>query len=207
MEVPVINFGGGAAGAMQVPDAFAARKLNTALLHQVVCANFANAREGNRAQKTRGEVHHTTRKMFRQKGSGRARAGMSSSPIRVGGGRAFPSRVDENFKHKIPRRMFRAAMAVLVAQLLRERRLLVVKSLTMEAPKTAQLVKMLGAMQAPGKLLLVDTEADEKLALAARNLPFVRYCLLRGLSPAELAAAETIIVSERAMQAGMEKWA
>ena len=207
MELSIINFGGGGAGVMQIPDSFAGRKLNKALLHQVVCANFANAREGNRAQKTRAEVSHTTRKLFRQKGSGRARAGMSSSPVRVGGGRAFPARADENFKQRIPRRMFRAAMAVMLAQLLREQRLLVADALTMESPKTAQLVKQLAALPVQGKLLLVDTEADEKLALSARNLPLVRYCLLPGLSPASLAAAGTVILSERAMRAGLEKWA
>ncbi len=206
MEIPIIKFGGGDAGAVEISDVFAARKYNSALVHQVVCANFANAREGNRAQKTRGEVSHTTRKLFRQKGSGRARAGMSSSPIRRGGGRAFPARPDENFKQKIPRRMFRAAMAVMFSQLLREKRLAVVNVLAMDAPKTREFAKHLSAMEIFGRpILLVDTEIDEKIALSARNLPYVRYCPLGALLPADL-MADKIVITERAVRQITEKW-
>ena len=200
MEIPVIKFGGGSAGAVEIPDSFAARKYNGALVHQVVCANFANAREGNRAQKTRAEVSHTTRKLFRQKGSGRARGGMSSSPIRRGGGRAFPSRPDENFKQKIPRRMFRAAMAVVFSQMLRENRIAVVDVLAMDAPKTREFAKHLTAMKISGRpILLVDTEIDEKVALSARNLPYVRYCPLNALLPADL-GADKIVITGRAVK-------
>ena len=206
MELPVINLGGGSAGVMQVADSFGARKFNDALAHQAVCANLANAREGNRAQKTRAEVSHTTRKLFRQKGSGRARAGMSSSPVRVGGGRAFPSRVDENFTQKIPRRMYRAAMAVMFSQLFREERVTVVKSLTMETPKTSQLIKYIGDMKISGQVvLLVDVELDEKVILSARNVPYLRYCPLRALLPIDL-TVDKIVITECALQTGAEKW-
>lgn len=223
MEIKIFNFGGGEAGAMTLPDSFAARKFNAALAHQAVCANFANAREGNRAQKTRGEVHHSTRKLFRQKGSGRARGGMSSSPIRRGGGRAFPSRPDENFKHKMPRKMFRAAMAVMFSELFRAGRIAAVKSLAMDAPKTRQIIRQIGDMPAagqvlqcrrsgkpdggfrPGIVLLVDTEVDDNVALSARNVPYLRHCSLRSLLPADL-AAEAIVITERALAACAEKW-
>lgn len=223
MEVKILKFGGGDAGTMTVPDSFAARKFNAALAHQAVCANFANAREGNRAQKTRAEVSHTTRKLFRQKGSGRARAGMSSSPIRRGGGRAFPSRPDENFRRKMPRKMYRAAMAVLFSELLRAGRVAVVKSLAMDAPKTREIVKQVSGTGVagqvvqcrqtgkpegeirPGIVLLVDTEMDDNILLSARNVPYLRHCPLHSLLPADL-TAEALVITERAMSACAEKW-
>ncbi|MGI9306938.1 MAG: 50S ribosomal protein L4 [Gammaproteobacteria bacterium] len=205
MEISVMKFGGGDAGVIQVPDSFAAREYNSALVHQVVCANLANGREGNRAQKTRAEVSHTTRKLFRQKGSGRARGGMSSSPIRRGGGRAFPARPDENFKHKIPRRMFRAAMSVMFSQLLREGRVAAVKSLEMAAPKTREFAANLRAMNIDGPVLLVDTEIDKKIELSARNLPDVWYCPLRAMRPSYL-TAQKIVITERAVNLMQEQW-
>lgn len=223
MEIKVFHFGGGEAGAITVADSFAARKFNAALAHQAVVSNFANAREGNRAQKTRAEVHHTTRKLFRQKGSGRARGGMSSSPIRRGGGRAFPSRPDENFRRKMPRKMFRAAMAVLFSELLRAGRVAVVKDLTADAPKTKQFIQKIGATEVagtvfrcrktgkpegglhPGVVVLVDTEMDDNIVLSARNVPFVQCLSLSSLLPADL-TAEALVITERALAAGMEKW-
>lgn len=208
MQVPVLNFGNkNADGQIAVPDSISTRQFNAALVHQVVCANLANARQGTRAQKTRAEVSHTTRKLFRQKGSGRARGGMSSSPIRVGGGRAFPSRPDENFKHKTPRRMFRAAMAMLLARLMREERLLVLRNLDMDKPKTREFVAKLSAMDLRGRsVLLVDLEINVALALSARNVPQVQYCPLRTLLASDLAAADTTIITEGALKECMERW-
>lgn len=207
MEIPVIKFGGGKAGAVQLPDSFASRKFNAALVHQVVRANLANAREGNRAQKTRAEVSHSTRKLFRQKGTGRARGGMSSSPIRRGGGRAFPSRPNENFKQKIPRRMFRAAMSVMFSQLLRENRITAVKSLMMESPKTKTLVANLRAMNIEKTpVLLVDIDPDLGVALSARNVPGLHCCPLNSLLPSDLAAAATFVFTERAIEQIIKQW-
>ena len=206
MEIKLQNFGGGEAGAMTIPDSFAARKFNAALAHQAVVANFANAREGTRAQKTRGEVSHTTRKLFRQKGSGRARGGMSSSPIRRGGGRAFPSRPDENFKRKMSRKMYRAAMAVMFSQLLRENRIVAVSSLEMEAPKTREIIGRFRDMKISGRVvLLVDTEVDGKVALSARNVPYLRHCPLHSLLPADL-TADVVVITGRALAVCAEKW-
>ena len=206
MEIAVVNWGGGSAGVVEVPDSFANRKYNATLTHQAVCANLSNRRQGTRAQKTRGEVSHSTRKLFRQKGTGRARGGMSSSPVRVGGGRAFPSRVDENFKQRLPRRMFRAAMAVMFSQLLREERLMVVKTLTMETPKTRQFVESMKNMNLNARsIVLVDIDEDDKVALSSRNIHRVRYCLLHSLAPIDL-MSEMVVVTERALLAGVEKW-
>ncbi len=223
MEIKVFNFGGGEAGTVDIPDSFVARKFNAALAHQAVCANFANARSGTRAQKTRAEVSHTTRKLFRQKGSGRARAGMSSSPIRRGGGRAFPSRPDENFTRKMPRKMFRAAMSVMFSEMLRAGKIATVKSLTMDAPKTKQFIRNIGDTGVAGKvaqccisgkpdgdfrpgiILLVDTEINDNIVLSARNVPYLRFCTLHSLLPADL-TAEAIVITERAFAAGAEHW-
>ena len=208
MQIPLLNFGDkAAAGEIAMPDSLSNRRFNNVLVHQMICANLANARQGTRAQKTRAEVSHTTRKLFRQKGSGQARAGMSSSPIRVGGGRAFPSRPNENFKQKTPRRMFRAAMAMLLARLLREERLLVLRSLDMEKPKTRELATKLSNMDLSRRtVLMVDVEINTALALAARNLPRVHYCPLRVLLPSDLAAADMTVMSESALKECMERW-
>lgn len=207
MEIDVVQFGGGKGAAMTLPDSFAARKFNPALVHQAVCACMANIRQGTRAQKTRAEVSHTTRKLFRQKGGGRARGGMSSSPIRRGGGRAFPSRPDENFRQKLPRRMFRSAMAVMFSQLLREKRLVAVQSLEMDAPKTAALAKRLRDMDIVRlPVILVDTEISEYVGLSARNLPGVACRMAGNLTPSDLARAEAIVMTERALESCAKLW-
>ena len=207
MKIALLKFGGGTAGKVEVADSFVARPFNSALAHQAVVANLANARQGTRAQKTRAEVSHSTRKLFRQKGSGRARGGMSSSPIRRGGGRAFPARPDENFSHKMPRRMFRTAMAVMLSQLLREERLVAVKELKMKAPKTADLAARLQKMNIGGRrIFLVDSEEEREVALSARNLPNIYYGLQRNLTPADLAAADLLVITERALLAAAETW-
>ncbi|MDM5147300.1 50S ribosomal protein L4 [Candidatus Persebacteraceae bacterium Df01] len=206
MELSVVNFGGGKAETFQVKESFLSRPYNAPLVHQVVGSHFANARQGTRAQKTRAEVHHSTHKLFRQKGSGRARGGMSSSPIRVGGGRAFPSRVDENFSQKVPRRMFRAVMAMAVSQLCREERLHVVKSMEMKTPKTKALIKVFEDMNIEGKVLLVDTEIDNNVELSARNLPFADVCPISCLLPSLMIGADKIVFTQRALQWAEEKW-
>src|SRR5207253_2699211 len=126
------------AGVAASPEVFG-RDYNEALVHQIVVAYQANARSGNRQQKDREQVKHTTKKPWRQKGTGRARAGMSSSPLWRGGGRIFPNSPDENFTQKLNRKMYRAGMASILSQLVREERLSVVESFTIEAPKTKAL--------------------------------------------------------------------
>ncbi|MGI9338820.1 MAG: 50S ribosomal protein L4 [Gammaproteobacteria bacterium] len=179
------------------------RGYNEALVHQVVVGALANARQGTRAQKTRAQVSHSRSKMFRQKGTGRARAGMSSTPVRRGGGRAFPSLPHENFKHRTPRRMFRAAMAMMLSRLLGEGRLRVVKNLSLPVAKTKEAVRRfsaMGLMEARGRILLVDNQPDDNLALAARNLPGVILLRLSSLLPADLANANAVVFSESAMR-------
>jgi len=140
MELKVINTQGQAVEGLQASETLFGRDYNESLVHQVVTAFLANARSGNRSQLTRAEVHHSTKKPWRQKGTGRARSGMTSSPIWRGGGRAFPNKPDENFSHKVNRKMFRAGMAAILSQLVRDERLIVVDSLTVESPKTKEFV-------------------------------------------------------------------
>ena len=134
MELRLINEQGLEASRMVASDALFSREYNEALIHQVVVAYQANARSGNRAQKDREQVRHTTAKPFRQKGTGRARAGMSSSPLWRGGGRIFPNSPDENFSQKLNKKMYRAGMASIMSQLVREERLAVIESITVAAP-------------------------------------------------------------------------
>ena len=140
MELNILNDQGQKAGAVSVVDTVFGTDFNEPLIHQIVVAYQANARSGNRAQKDRTEVRHSTKKPWRQKGTGRARAGMTSSPLWRGGGRIFPNKPDENFSQKVNRKMYRAGMRSILSQLVREDRLSVVESLKLEAPKTKLLV-------------------------------------------------------------------
>src|SRR5918997_808855 len=168
MELKIVGDKG---GTVQATDALFARDFNEPLVHQLVVAYQANARVGSRAQKYRGAVNHSTKKPWRPKGTGRARAGMTSSPLWRGGGKIFPNSPDENFTHKVNRKMYRAGMASILSQLAREDRLRVIDEFKVDAPKTkalAQKVKSLGF----DELLVItaDEDMDEKLMLSARNL-------------------------------------
>ena len=136
MELKLINAQGQVSGSVAASDALFAREYNEALVHQLVTAYLANARSGNRAQKNRAEVKHSTKKPWRQKGTGRARSGMTSSPLWRKGGRAFPNKPDENFTQKVNRKMYRAGMATILSQLVRDERLFVIESLSAATPKT-----------------------------------------------------------------------
>src|SRR5689334_17506620 len=146
MELKVINEKGEAQSSVAGSETLFGRAYNEALIHQVVVAYHANGRQGSRAQKTRAEVRHSTKKPWRQKGTGRARSGMTSSPLWRGGGRIFPNSPDENFTHKVNRKMYRAGMASILSQLVREDRLAVVEAFTLEQPKTKLLAGKLTAM-------------------------------------------------------------
>src|SRR5213078_4623013 len=162
MELKVINEKGEAQKSVDASETLFGREYNEDLVHQVVVAYSANGRQGTRQQKTRSEVRHSTRKPWRQKGTGRARAGMTSSPLWRGGGRIFPNKPDENFTQKLNRKMYRAGMASILSQLVREERLSVVESFTIEAPKTKALAGKLRAMGLAEVLILTD-KLDENL--------------------------------------------
>src|SRR5918992_6338067 len=143
MELKLLNDQGQSTTSVSASDTASGREYNEALVHQVLTAYMANARQGTRAQKDRGEVKHSTKKPWRQKGTGRARAGMTSSPLWRGGGRTFPNRPDENFSHKVNRKMFRAGLSSILSQLAREDRVAVIDELAVDAPKTKLLARKL----------------------------------------------------------------
>ncbi len=198
MELKLLNDQGQVGSDVVAPDAIFARDYNEALIHQVVVAYQANARSGNRKQKDRAEVHHTTKKPWRQKGTGRARAGMSSSPLWRGGGQIFPNSPDENFSHKVNKKMYRAGMCSILSQLAREGRLSVVENMTLEAPKTKLLSQKLKAMGLDSVLVITDS-LDENLLLASRNLPHVLVVEPRHADPVSLVHYKKILITKLAL--------
>ncbi|GAB7127485.1 50S ribosomal protein L4 [Amantichitinum ursilacus] len=206
MELKVINANGEAQAAVAGSDTLFAREFNEALVHQVVTAYFANARSGNRAQKDREQVKHSTKKPFRQKGTGRARAGMTSSPLWRGGGRIFPNSPDENFSHKVNRKMYRAGIATILSQLVREERLVVVDSFTLEAPKTKAFVQKLETLKLENALIITK-ELDENLYLASRNLNNVLVLEPSQADPVSLVRFKKVVLTRDALAAFEEMFA
>lgn len=207
MELKVINEQGQSSSTLQASDELFGREYNEALVHQVVVAYQANARSGNRAQKGRSEIAKSTRKPWNQKGTGRARAGMASSPLWRGGGKIFPSSPEENFSHKVNRKMFRAGMAAILSRLASEGRLTVVDSLAVDAPKTklfAQKIKGLGLGE---RLLVITDELDENLYLASRNLPTVLVLEAKEADPVSLVRFPNVVVTRSAVAKFEEMWA
>ncbi len=198
MELKLLNAQGQAASNVAAADTIFGRDYNEALIHQVVIAYQANARSGNRKQKDREEVHHTTKKPWRQKGTGRARAGMSSSPLWRGGGRIFPNSPDENFTHKVNKKMYRAGICSILSQLAREDRLTVIEDLTIDAPKTKLLSQKLAGMGFDSVLIITDT-LNENLDLASRNLPNVLVVEPRHADPLSLVFYKKILITKQAL--------
>ncbi len=206
MQVELLNDQGLASSKVDVPDTVFGREYNESLVHQVVVAFQANARQGTRAQKDREQVHHSTKKPFKQKGTGRARAGMTSSPLWRGGGRIFPNMPDENFTQKINKKMYRAGMASIFSQLVREGRLAVVDSLTVDSPKTKVLADKFKAMNLKSVLVIAD-EVDENLYLASRNLVNILVVEPRYADPVSLVHYKKILVTKAAMDKLKEMFA
>lgn len=198
MELKLLNAQGQVASNVAAADTVFGRDYNEALIHQVVVAYAANARSGNRKQKDREEVHHTTKKPWRQKGTGRARAGMSSSPLWRGGGRTFPNTPDENFSHKVNKKMYRAGICSILSQLAREERLVVIEDLAIEAPKTKLLSQKLTGMGLDSVLIVTDT-IQENLELASRNLPNVLVVEPRHADPMSLVFYKKVLVTKAAL--------
>ncbi len=207
MELKLLNEQGQPSATLEASDALFGREYNEALIHQVVVAYMANARSGNRAQKGRDEVAHTTHKPWRQKGTGRARSGMSSSPIWRGGGRAFPNKPDENFSHKVKRKMYRAGVAAILSQLARDGRLSVVEGFAVEAPKTKLLAqKLKGLGLSDGPVLVITDAFDENLYLSSRNLPNVLVLEVSETDPVSLVRFPNVLVTKGAVAKMEEIW-
>jgi large subunit ribosomal protein L4 len=204
MQLELLNDQGQAASKYEVPETVFGREYNEDLVHQIVVAFQANARQGTRAQKDREQVKHSTKKPFKQKGTGRARAGMTSSPLWRGGGRIFPNMPDENFTQKINKKMYRAGMASILSQLAREGRLAVVESMKVESPKTKLLAAK--AMNLDSVMVIAD-EVDENLYLASRNLVNVLVVEPRYADPLSLVHYRKVLVTKAAMDKLKEMFA
>jgi large subunit ribosomal protein L4 len=197
MELKLIN-DKGAAGTVAAKDEIFGRDFNEALVHQLVVAYANNARRATSKQKDRGEVRHSTKKPWRQKGTGRARAGMTSSPLWRGGGKVFPNTGEENYSQKVNRKMYRAGMASILSQLAREDRLSVVDEFKLEQPKTkllAQKVKSMGFEQ----VLVITDAVDENLMLSSRNLPGVEIVSVGHADPISLMRHAKVLVTKGAV--------
>jgi large subunit ribosomal protein L4 len=188
----------GNSGTLKATDAVFAREFNQPLVHQLVVAYQANARVGSRAQKDRGAVNHSTKKPWRQKGTGRARAGMTSSPLWRGGGKIFPNSADENFSQKINRKMYRAGLCSILSQLAREDRIRVVDELRIDQPKTKLLAQKLKSMGL-GQVLVITDEVDRNLALSSRNLADVEVMSVRQANPVSLVRFANVLLTKAAL--------
>ena len=206
MQVELLNDQGLSSSKVDVSDTVFGREYNESLIHQVIVAFQANARQGTRAQKDREQVRHSTKKPFKQKGTGRARAGMTSSHLWRGGGRIFPNMPDENFTHKINKKMYRAGMASIFSQLVREGRLAVVDSLTVDSPKTKVLADKFKAMNLNSVLVIAD-QVDENLYLASRNLVNILVVEPRYADPLSLVHYKKVLVTKAAMDQLKEMFA
>lgn len=199
MELNIAKPGNGAAaGTIQVSDVAFAREFNEDLVHQVVTAYLAGARQGTRAQKTRSEVSGGGKKPWRQKGTGRARAGTIRSPIWTGGGVTFAAKPQDH-SQKVNRKMYRAALRSILSELARQERLVVVEEMALEAPKTKLLVKSLAELDVKGALIVTD-EVTGNLYLAARNLHDVDVRDVNGVDPVSLIGYDKVVVTVAALK-------
>lgn len=199
MELKLINDQGQATATVEAADSLFARDYNEPLVHQLVVAFQANARQGTRAQKGRSEIAKSTKKPWRQKGTGRARAGMASSPLWRGGGKIFPSSPDENFTQKVNRKMYRAGIAAILSQLVREDRLAVVEQLVVESPKTKLLAGKIKNMGFE-RLLVITDELDDNLFLSSRNLPNLLILDVAQADPVSLIRYPNVILTKGAVR-------
>ncbi|OIR07891.1 50S ribosomal protein L4 [mine drainage metagenome] len=198
MEIKVINENGKAGASINASDDLFGREYNETLVHQLVTAYQANARSANSKQKGRSEIAKSTRKPFAQKGTGRARAGMASSPLWRGGGKIFPNSPDQNYTQKINRKMHRAGMASIFSQLVRDGRLSVVDALSIDAPKTKLLAQKIKAMGLDRVLIITDS-LDENLYLSSRNLPNVLVVEAHQADPVSLVRFPKVLVTRGAI--------
>jgi large subunit ribosomal protein L4 len=189
----------GKPSTLAASDALFAREYNEALIHQIVTAFQANARSANRAQKSRGHINKSHKKPWQQKGTGRARAGQANSPLWRGGGKIFPNTPDENFSQKVNRRMYRAGIASILSQLVREGRLSVVERISLDAPKTRLFAQKLKTLGLTGTVLLVTDQVDENMFLSSRNLPNVLVLEAKEVDPVSLVRFENVLLTKGAL--------
>ncbi len=196
MEFKVLDKKGKvSAKTISASDATFGKDFNEALIHQLVSSYNSNGRSGTRSQKTRAEVHHSTKKPYNQKGTGNARAGMTSSPIWRGGGRAFPNRTDENFVKKVNKKAYRTGMKSILSELVRQDRLSIVEEFKVEAPKTKDFIAKMKSLGVTDRVLILVDSFDENLYLASRNLPHILVIEARFADPVSLVHFPKVIAT------------
>jgi len=198
MDLQIINEQGKPTTKVAASDDAFGRDYNEALVHQLLTAYLANARQGTRKQKSRGEINKSNKKPWKQKGTGRARAGRASSPLWRGGGKIFPNLPDENFSQKVNRKMYRAGVSSILSQLAREDRLSVVEKFTVDAPKTKLLAQKVKAMGFDEVLVLTE-EVDQNLLLSSRNLENVQVMAVRNANPVALVRSAKVLLTKGAV--------
>ncbi len=186
------------AEAVQVSDVTFGTEFNETLVHQAVVAFMAGARQGTRAQKNRSDVSGGGRKPWRQKGSGRARAGTIRSPLWRGGGKTFAAK-PQNHAQKLNKKMYRAALRSILSELVRQERIIVVEEFSVESPKTKLVVAKLNELNANGALIVSD-EVDQNIYLAARNIPYVDVRDVQGIDPVSLVAHDKVVMTVAAIK-------
>jgi len=206
MDLKLIDDKGQNASTVAASDALFWHDYNEALIHQLVTAYQANARQGTRAQKGRSDINKSHRKPWNQKGTGRARAGQANSPLWRGGGKIFPSSPDENFSQKVNRKMYRAGMASILSQLVRENRLSVIDALALDTPKTKAFVQKIKGYGREGTVLVVTDKLDENLFLSSRNLPHVLVLETREVDPVSLVRFNHVLLTKGAVTQFEELW-
>jgi large subunit ribosomal protein L4 len=199
MELRLIDDNGQPAATLAASDALFGRDYNEALIHQLVTSYQANGRQGTRAQKGRSDVNRSHKKPWQQKGTGRARAGQANSPLWRGGGKIFPNSPDENFSQKLNRKMYRAGLASILSQLVREGRLAVIESLRVEAPKTRLFAQKIKALGLAGTVLVVTDNLDDNVFLSSRNLPDVLVLATREVDPVSLVRFNNVLLTKGAV--------
>jgi large subunit ribosomal protein L4 len=199
MDLKLINDSGKPAETLSGSDSLFGREYNEALIHQLVTAYQANARSGNRAQKGRADINKSHKKPWAQKGTGRARAGQANSPLWRGGGKIFPSSPDENFSHKVNRKMFRAGIASILSQLVREGRLSVVDHIALDAPKTKLLAQKIKSLGLAGSVLVVVDALSDNIHLSSRNLYGVMVLETREVDPVSLVRFDHVLLTRAAV--------
>ena len=199
MDLKLIDDKGQSASTLAASDALFARDYNEALIHQLVTAYQANARQGTRAQKGRSDINKSHKKPWAQKGTGRARAGQANSPLWRGGGKIFPSSPDENFSHKVNRKMYRAGLASILSQLVREDRLSVIENLALDSPKTKAFAQKIKGFGLTGTVLLVTDKLDDNTYLSSRNLTNVLVLETREVDPVSLVRFNNVLVTRGAV--------
>lgn len=199
MELKLINEENKLESTVSAPDNLFARDYNEALVHQLVKSYLANGRSATRSQKDRSEVKKSTKKPWKQKGTGRARVGAASSPLWRGGGQIFPNRSEDSFAHKVNRKMYRAGICTILSQLVRDGRLLAIDTITVETPKTKTFFDRLKNLELTNVMIITD-EIEDNLYLSSRNLPNVKVVEANSADPVSLLYYEKILFTKSGIQ-------